>query len=76
MCAGTENVPGIIWLGEAFKLSELNLEKSGEQISKIQNHFKKQILEEIHGIQLTAVKIQGYIHIQMFLLMGLKARHY
>lgn len=56
MRAGTENVPGIIGLCEAFKLSKLNLKKSREYLSKIQNHFEKRILAEIPGVSINGSK--------------------
>ena len=48
--AGTENVPGIVALGEAVKLAQNIGEK--DQVKKLRNYLEKQITGKIPDVQL------------------------
>ena len=45
--AGTENVAGIVGLGEACKIAEKNLEYHIQYLTKLRDYYIKRILEEI-----------------------------
>ncbi len=50
--AGTENVPGIVAMGQAVKLSQNGREKS--QIKKLRDYFEKQIMTKIPDVELNS----------------------
>ena len=45
MRAGTENVAGIVGLGEAIKLADKNLEKHQNEMTNLRNYFFEEILK-------------------------------
>ncbi len=50
--AGTENVPGIIGMGEAARLSQLHQKSHYEKERELRNHLMKRILSEIDRVAL------------------------
>ncbi len=54
--AGTENVPGIVGLGEAARISCKNLEWSMQKISRLRDYLAQRIIKEMPN-----VKINGHV---------------
>ena len=50
--AGTENVAGIVGLGEACKLSQKNLEHHMEDLTSLRDYYIKRVLNEIPNAKL------------------------
>lgn len=55
--AGTENVPGIVGIGEAARISGEYLEAHGMQISRLRDYMISSLKKEIPGVQ-----INGHPH--------------
>lgn len=55
--AGTENVPGIVGIGEAARISGEYLEAHGMQISRLRDYMISSLKKEIPGVQ-----INGHQH--------------
>ena len=51
MRAGTESVPNIAGMAEAFKISYRNLDKEREYVNDLKEYFKEKILSEIPGVK-------------------------
>ena len=50
--AGTENVAGIVGLGKACQISNINMEKNIENITKLRDYLINQIMEKIPATKL------------------------
>ena len=55
--AGTENVPGIVGIGEAARISGEYLETHGMQVSRLRDYMISRLKQEIPGVQ-----INGHPH--------------
>lgn len=55
--AGTENVPGIVGIGEAARISGEYLEAHGMQVSRLRDYLISRLKKEIPGVQ-----INGHPH--------------
>lgn len=56
--AGTENLPGIVGLGQAIQLATSNLEQKAEQISSLRDYLIKGILDRIPQVRLNGDPVQ------------------
>jgi cysteine desulfurase len=64
--AGTENVAGIVGLGEACRIADKNLEYHMQYLSKLRNYYIKRILNEIPNTKIngsTEKRLPGNVNI-------------
>ncbi|MEI8173589.1 MAG: cysteine desulfurase NifS [Deltaproteobacteria bacterium] len=54
--AGTENIPGIVGLGEALSIAATNLHKGTEKLLNLRQRFETSILEKIDGVQINGLQ--------------------
>jgi len=54
--AGTENIPGIVGLGEALSIAATNLNKETEKLTNLRQRFESAILEKIDGVQINGLQ--------------------
>ena len=50
--AGTENISGIVGLGRASQLSELNIKQHINKLKTLRDYYEKQVKENIKGIKI------------------------
>lgn len=50
--AGTENVPGIVGMAEALRISVLQMQKNRAHEGKLRNYFMERLVREIDGVRL------------------------
>lgn len=62
--AGTENVPGIIGLGEACRLAVEDMEKESKRLTDLQNKLIREVMSKIKHVRLTGhptLRIPGHV---------------
>ena len=50
--AGTENVAGIVGLGKAIELADLNLENYNSKLTKLKNYFIREIMNKFENVKI------------------------
>ena len=54
--AGTENVPGIVGIGEAIKLAYENIDKHNQRIGKLRDYYEDEVIKKIPYIKINGDK--------------------
>ena len=54
--AGTENVPAIVGMGEASKLSYSNLKEKNEKIKQLRDYYENEVIKKIPDIKINGNK--------------------
>lgn len=71
--AGTENVPLIVGMAEAFALAEAERTTEGPRLRRLRDQLIGSILEEVDGASLTGARDQRLDNLASFVLQGLEA---
>ncbi|MNS91317.1 Cysteine desulfurase [compost metagenome] len=71
--AGTENVAGIVGLGEACRLARVNLEQHMDKVRRLNIYFMKNLYELIDGVRVngsTKFRLPGNLNISIKGIVG------
>lgn len=70
--AGTENVPGIVGLGEACRLASLELEDFGERVGKLRDRLEEGIVDNVPDAVVNGTVASRMPHVTNISFLGLE----